>query len=100
MTAVLIHTRPILKAEWDPMCSRLALCCKDDKIIYFWSPEGVSHFEVPLPKEEEKKNTKMRRINSVVDLMWIRNDEEDEKNSSSRLVVMLSGGYLCGVGNL
>jgi len=58
----------------------------------------VSWFKIPVKKDENKKRFShgKNKKGGVIDLMWIRGEDD----SSSRLVVLLSDGLICGVGGL
>ena len=100
--ALLLHSTSICHVAWDPTRPRLAICCANDYNVYFWTPEGVSWFEIPA-KKKKKEDTKRRfggisskkEKGGIVKLMWIRDDDD-----KTRLVALLSNGLICGVGGL
>ena len=110
--ALLLHSSSVSHVAWDPNRPRLAISCMNDYKIYFWTPEGVSWFEIPVKKDEKNTTTtttkkkrfgRMRDVKKnggggsggIVNFWWIH--DEDGK---SRLIAMLSHGLICGVGGL
>ena len=47
LASVLVQTRPVRQARWDPSSNRLVLCTGTSK-LYLWTPEGASCVHIPL----------------------------------------------------